>query len=611
MKAVQLLIESKLPEDIRDYNRSYDGKGINDLMREIADKYPDRYTELSQEIQNIGRNASYLQGETIGLEDLRPVIDKDTILKQMREELDVARQNARDDAEFHKERMAIWTKYSDMIQEQTMSAALKQQNPIGMAVSSGARGKAPQLKAMLSTPGLYADYRGKVIPSFVENSFSEGIRPVDFLAGTFGTRSSVVSTKVSTARGGDLAKQLSQITAREVVTKKDCGTGNGIDMEVDSPDLKGRVLAREVAGMPAGTILDREALGQLRKSHSGKVIARSPLTCESGEGICSHCVGVWGGNKLPSIGEHVGMTAANSIGEPLAQNALSAKHTAGMAQGKKTFTGFDYLNQLVQSPEKFPDRAVVAETSGRVESIEEAEQGGTYITVDGKRHYALPGYEAMVSVGDKVEAGNQLSEGLVDPKDVIRLRGLGSGRRYYATRLSQMLEDGGTPGDARNVEIVARAAVNHLLAEEDTDDFLPDDVVSYNQVLQAHKPPKDTQLLEVGKAPGKFLEQPALHYTLGTRLTGSMAQRLKDAGFDKVRVSDHESVYKPIMSNLRRAAHSGDDWLAKQHTSYLTKNLQESAVRGEDTSLDQNTHFAPRLAVGVGFGKDVGTTGKF
>lgn len=613
VKAVNLLIESQLPEDIRDVNRKYDSRGISALMAEVAEKYPDDYERISKMVQDVGRRTSLLQGETIGVEDLHPVFDKDKLIGKMKSEIETARRRIDNPERFEEERLRIWNKYGDQIKNRTMSEAVKKNNPLGLSVMSGARGKPPQLQAMLSTPGLYTDYKDRVIPSFVEKSFSEGIRPIDFLAGTFGTRKSVISTKRNTAMGGDYSKMLSQITAREVITEDDCGTRNGIDLDVNDDSLKGRVLARPAGDLPAGTVLDRQALAQLRKSNPGKVLARSPLTCDVGEGLCKSCVGAMSGGKLPSIGDHVGITASNSVGAPIAQAALNQKHQSGMSAGaKKEFSGFDYISQFSQAPENFPEGAVLAEQEGKVTGIRDAEQGGKYVTVGNDEHYISPDFKVLVSEGDRLEPGDQISDGLINPRDILRLRGLGSARRYYAERLNKLLEDSGAGGDMRNTEIIARAAMNHIRVDDpDSDDYLPDDVVTYNKFRVNYMPPEDAKDVDISNAEGKFLQKPTLHYSIGTRLTPKMIKRIRGAGYSSVPVSDKPALFEPVMSNLRRAGHISDDWLAKQHTSYLAQNLVGSAVRGEDTDVEENVHFVPRLSIGKDFGKNVERTGKF
>lgn len=613
MKAIQLLLNSQLPPDLRDYNRELDSKSIGSLMADVARKYPDQYERISKTISDIGRKASYYQGESLTLSDNKLVIDRDKLLAEMDNEIEEARRSTPDKDEFENTRIKIWDKYNQKIQSETAREALLRKNNLAYSVISGARGKTPQLKMMLSTPGLYTDAQDNIIPLFVRTSFGEGLRPAEYLAGTYGARKSVLSTKRATAKGGDLAKQMVQSAAKIVISENDCGARNGLDLSLDDKSLRGRVLATDVQDIPAGTILDRQALAQLRKKGVQEVIARSPMTCQSKEGICARCLGLNAEGKFPSKGDSVGITAAQAIGEPITQGALNVKHQGGAAGTSRRFAGFNVINQFVQTPDVFPDKAVLSKLEGQVTSINPAPQGGFYISVNNDAHYVAPGYPVTVKVGEKVEAGDQLSEGLPDPGEIVELRGLGEGRKYYATKLKELLDDSGMEADRRNTEIMARAALDHLQISDvkENDEYLPDDVVSYTSFANSYIPPADTQKVEPTKSVGNFLQSPALHYTIGTKITPKIAQHLSKAGFNNVFVSKESPTFKPHMVRLRTASHHSPDWLASMHTSYLKKQLNEAAIRGEDTDIESNIHFAPRLAVGQGFGENIETTGKF
>ena len=613
MKAIQLLVNSQLPPDLRDYNRELDSKSIGSLMAEVARKYPDQYERISKSISDIGRKASYFQGESLTLQDNRPVIDRDKLLTEMDLEIEQAKKEFKDRKEFENARIKIWDKYNQKIQSETSREALARKNNLAYSVMSGARGKPPQLKMMLSTPGLYTDAADNIIPLFIRKSFAEGLRPAEYLAGTYGARKAVLSTKRATAKGGDLAKQMVQSASRLIVTENDCGAKNGVDLASDDKSLRGRVLARDVAGVPAGTILDKNALATLRKKNVDTIIARSPMTCQSKEGVCAKCMGLNAEGKFPTKGESVGITAAQAIGEPITQGALNVKHQGGAAGTSRRFAGFSVINQFVQTPDTFPDKAVLSKKDGQVNSILKAPQGGFYITIDNEPHYVAAGYPVTVKVGDKVEAGDQLSEGLADPGEVVELRGLGEGRKYYSDRLKELLDDSGMEADRRNTEIMARAALDHLQVSDmsDNGEYLPDDVVSYTSFANTYTPPTDTTKTAVNKAVGSYLQAPTLHYTIGTRVTPKIANHLNKAGFSEIFTSKTAPTFKPHMVRLRAATHHGTDWLASMHTSYLKKQLSDAAIRGEESNVESNVHFAPRLAIGQNFGENIETTGKF
>jgi DNA-directed RNA polymerase subunit beta' len=610
LKAVSLLIESQLPPELRREDREYTSRGIGDLLSDVAIKYPDQYNKISKMIADVGRNATYWQGETIGLSDLKPVMDKEAVFSAMAKEIKLLDKR---DPKYDQKRELVWHKYNDLLQKETAVNGRASGNSIASSVLSGARGKDSQLKMMLTTPGLYQDAKGNTIPMFVRNSFSEGLSPAEFLASTYGARNTVTVSKTMTAKGGDYQKQLTHANIVNKVTAKDCGTGNGIDLPVDDSSLRGRFLAKEVDGIPAGTMIDRSVMSKLEKSGVKKVVARSAMTCSQESGVCAHCVGKLYNQKVPSVGDMVGVTASSAIGEPVVQGSLSLKHTGGIASGKRTYAGFDVLNNLVQMPEDFPDKATVSEAHGIVQDIQDAPQGGSIITIDNIEHYTPSGYELMVKKGDKVEAGDQLSDGIVDPSDIVRLRGMGSGRRYFAERLHQALGDSGFANDKRNVEIISRGLINHAILDDDEGmpGRLPGDMMEFNRLQAEYTPPASTKKYEALEAVGKYLQKPVGHYSVGTKLTQKQAQRLVDSGYNEVYADDKQPQFHPDTQRLRTSQKNTTDWMGRMYGSYLKDTLQESATRGYDTNVKSNPHFAPRLAIGLDFGKNIESTGEF
>ena len=612
VKAVSLVLNDALPEDLRDYQRKPDAKNIGRIMHMVAMFHPEKYADVAQKIGDIGRDAAYWQGETIGLDDLEDPIDTKSYLKDMdQKEAKLQKELANDPEGFAKAREALWHRTASRIESDSMAAALKKNNAIGLAVASGARGKPLQLRAMLSTPAVFADSKDRTIPIFARSSYSAGISPAEFLAATYGARKSVIATKRATAKGGFLSKVLGQNANNLIVTEEYCGTNNGIDIDANDPGLKLRFLAQDAAGLKSGDLLDRKAVARLADRHKGKLLVRSALTCESKNGVCAKCIGADPRGHLFPIGYAAGSTAGQAIGEPITQGALNTKHVGGAASSKRNLSGFDVINRFVQVPEEFPDKAPVAEESGKV-TVKPAAQGGNYVYVGDTEHYVPAGFDLKVKSHDEVEKGDALSEGLVRPDDIVRLRGLGSGRRYYAERLGKILDDSGMPPDPRNVELIARAAINHVRIDDPElsgDGVIPDDVVPYSSLSHNITPPDDA--MHVKPAAGMTLYAPALHYTIGTQLTPRMAERLNKAGISKVFAGNSSPGFTPVMGRLQTATHANPDWFASLNTSYLQKQVTERAMRGQDTNIEKNINFAPRLAVGVDFGKDTSKTGMF
>jgi len=610
MKAVDLIMRDIVPEDIDLEGVEYNSKGISYIMSEIASKHPEKYRKLSKEISDLGREASYNQAETITLADMYPTFDKDAVIAKMKQDVKKAESKAKDK---RSARAAVYAKYSDILEKMTMESIKGTEHNLGNSVVSGARGNKGQLKSMITTPGVYTDYKDNIIDLFIENSYGEGLRPAEYLSSTFGARKAVISTKEATADAGDLAKQMVQSVTRLITTEDDCGTTNGIPLDVsDVEELSGRVLQRKYGPVAAGEAVDKSVYKALTKLKKERVLARSPLTCESASGVCVKCSGLNNDGKFPKLGEAVGITAAHALSEPLTQGALNVKHGGGQFSGSKVPTsGFKVVNQIMQSPSTYPNKATLAEVGGRVEKISKAPQGGNNVTIDGQDHYILPGFEINVKRGQTVEPGDRLSEGILDVKDVIALRGLGSGRQHYVNYLKEVFDNSGLYASKKNLEFLAKGALDHVrvTGDDDIGGYLPEDLASYNSLVSSYVPPKSAVLRDTQSAVGKYLHAPALHYSLGTKITPNMANNIADMGINKVIASDDKLNFEPEMVRLRTATLNEKDWLASLHSSYQAHRLSQSANSGAETNVDRNVHFAPRLAIGHGFGEDSEKTG--
>lgn len=295
----------------------------------------------------------------------------------------------------------------------------------------------------------------------------------------------------------------------------------------------------------------------------------------------------------------------------------NSKHTSGAYKGKKDISGLKYIEQFTESPETFADKAAVAEEDGKIQKIEDAPQGGKYIYINDNKIYVLPEMDINVKVGDEVEAGDILSDGLADPEDIVRYKGLGAGRKYWATRFKQLLEDSGGAASLRNTEVVARNILNKI---EITDpdgfgSYLPGDIVSYNKVEEDYEPRENSKDIDLkqdsNNALNKYLEEPVLYHTIGTRVTKSMLKELKELGIDNILVNDEPPGFEPITVRMREAAMKGnDDWLSRMSSSYIKSNLIDAAARGLDTNINENTNPYARMGKAYDFGKNI-EKGKF
>ena len=600
----QILVNDALPEEYRDYTRTLGKDEADAVLGDVARKYPERYKDVSWRFMQLGREHAYLDGTTLRLSDLIPVMDKEPLLKH------VAQQEARIKAdktmtpeEKEQTLSGVYSQVHKHIVDTSYQAALAKNNPFAMQVKSKARGSPLQLTQILTTPGVYQDAQDRTVPLFIRHSYSEGLSPAEYWASTFGARKGVISSKFATRQGGALGKQFSVALADLRVTAEDCGTPHGLPVPADDMDNLGSVLARDAGKYPAGTVINKEILSDLKRGKVDDIVVRSPATCGLSDGICKYCTGLRENGKFPEIGHHIGINAGSALAERVAQQALNVKHTGQKTKGSDEYSGFDVVESLANVPKTFPHVAAVSTVDGRVDKIEEAPQGGTYIYIDGTQHYASAGMDISVKEGDTVEQGDRLSGGIVNPAEVAQFKGVGEGRRYFIERMTKAFRDSKYDVNRRNVEVLGRALVNHveITDMDNAGDNLPGDIVPYTSVAQSYKPRKDASYGPLSKAVGSYLEEPVLHYTIGTRITKNTAKQLKKYGIDSVLSHPVQPGFTSKMVSMVKVPQYADDWMARLGSTYLESRLLNDVQHGQ-TSITHGGHPLPEIARGVDLG---------
>lgn len=287
----------------------------------------------------------------------------------------------------------------------------------------------------------------------------------------------------------------------------------------------------------------------------------------------------------------------------------NTKHSGKMTRGKGQYQGFEMLTSLAKVPKVFPDRATISSVDGTVTKIEKAPQGGTYIFVtdkhgEEKKHYVPSGYDIDVKKGQEVEAGDQMSDGVIDPSELVKYKGIGEARRYWANRFTQAMRDSGMAANRRNAEVLARTVMNtvRLNNEDEAGDGLPGDVTTYTNWSWGFKPRKTSSIVApTVSSIGKYLEQPVLHYTIGTKITPSVIKTLKKFKVDQMMVNDTAPDVTPFMERIEDSNAEKPDWMARLGTTYLKSRLQEDVARGAESHL-HSTEPYPGIAKGVEFG---------
>lgn len=279
------------------------------------------------------------------------------------------------------------------------------------------------------------------------------------------------------------------------------------------------------------------------------------------------------------------------------------------------YVGFDALKNLSTIPKSFDVKASVTPRDGRVTSIDDAPQGGQYVTLDDEasdRIYIPGSLSATVKVGDRLEAGDAVSDGIISPEDVVAYKGVGEGRRYFTDSFARVFRNSKYGVNRRNVEVLSRALVNNVQVEhpDAEGDALPGDIVRYSAWAGGYVPREGAAQTPVDKSVGQYLEAPYLHYTIGTRVTPRVVQALKKHGTTDILVNKTAPGVVPHMvSVVESPAYSGD-WMARLGTSYLKDRLLEDAQTGARSTL-HGTNPIPGIAKGIELGKDISTTGEY
>lgn len=280
----------------------------------------------------------------------------------------------------------------------------------------------------------------------------------------------------------------------------------------------------------------------------------------------------------------------------------SAKHRGGLAEDKQGLGGFELIDKLFNTPKEFREAASYSGRDGRVSKIEPAPQGGNYVFVDDEPHYVGPDKKILVGKDQTVEAGDPLSDGPVNPRAVIQHKGLGEGARQLSYAIRDAIRGSGTNANRRNIELVVRGLVDRVRVTGEFDDYSPDDVVPYNQIASRWTPREGHRVSGLQSVAGRYLEQPVLHYTIGTRITPSVVARLQKHKVDKIVTHPEPPPFQSEMVRASDLLKTDFDPFVRQLGTGLEKGLLDATHRGLESD-EQGTSFVPARARAVDFNR--------
>ncbi len=594
------LLDEAVPKAYRPQG-AYSKKDLRKSMVQLAKDKPQEYAEVITKVKDLGDGFATSMGISVGLDDIEPLYkERDAITKPALQKIKTITD--------HAERRKLISETQDKL----LDYAMKHPGTMGAMARSGARGSALQLMRGVGAPAASADEKDEIQPWLTTRSYAEGLKPSEWWANNREARMSQVKSQVEVIEPGDLSKILVNNTSDQVVTENDCGTSNGLSMSIESASVLDRYTAKSLGKLPRNTLIDPRVVAQCKKDKVHNLIVRSPMTCETHAGVCQKCAGLSSTGGVNRIGENIGIRASQSLGEPLTQLALNAKHGVRLSgSNPMDVGGLEGFRMIMESPASFKNKATLSPVNGSVKSIQAAPQGGFYITVNAEKLYALPGLKPIVKVGDIVHAGDAVSDGVPKPDEVVKYKGLGAGREYMVQKLSQIYKDNGINTDRRHFEVLAKSALNHVRIEhvDDEDDdhgLVRGDVVSYNTFRNVAA--QRAEVTAVDKAVGKHLAEGALYHLVGTQITEPMVQEFKKAGIKQVKTALKAPLMSPVLAAATQNPLLNPDWMVRLGHRYLKKSIMEGAQKGQKSDV-HGAHPLPGLVFSAEFGE--GESGRY
>ena len=385
-----------------------------------------------------------------------------------------------------------WTKTTDEVADALMNN-LDKFNPIFMMADSGARGSKSQIKQLAGMRGLMANPSGKIIELPIRASFREGLDVLEYFISTHGARKGNADTALKTADSGYLTRRLVDVSQDVIVREEDCGTKEGYEVseikegkEVIEPlseRLHGRYSAEDIMDPDTGEIIiakdkyiDLKTAEHIEAVGVKKAKIRSVFTCKSRHGVCAKCYGMnMATAEKINIGESVGIVAAQSIGEPGTQLTMRTFHTGGVA-GSDITQGLPRVEELFEA-RKPKGLAIVSEISGTVRIEDTKKKRSAAVTGESGEEvsYDIPfGSRLKVSNGDVISAGDEITEGSVNPHDILRIKGVKGVKNYLLSEVQKVYRLQGVDINDKHLEVVIRQMTRKVKIEESGDtELLP------------------------------------------------------------------------------------------------------------------------------------------
>jgi len=494
---------------------------LGNIIAEVFKRF--HITETSRmldRMKDLGFKHSTRAGITIGMSDIVVLQDKDTILDAAQEKVDKVLQQFRRGLITEEERydrvISYWSDAKDVIQGKLMDS-LDHLNPIYMMSDSGARGNVSNFTQLAGMRGLMANPAGRIIELPIKSSFREGLTVLEYFISTHGARKGLADTALKTADSGYLTRRLVDVAQDVIVREDECGTDRGLEIGalMEGAEVIER-LDERIVGRHAKKTIRHPETGAVLLAADGlitedisrivieagikKVSIRSAFTCDTKHGVCKKCYGInLATGEEVEVGEAVGIIAAQSIGEPGTQLTMRTFHTGGVA-GDDITQGLPRIQEIFEARNP-KGKAVISEIKGTVTEIDEIREGQHEITIEGDveaRKYLGP-YNARftVQVGDEIERGDTITEGSIDPKELIVVKDVATVSGYLLKEVQKVYRSQGVEIGDKHVEVMVRQMLRKVnIIEAGNTDLLPGSLVDIHQFAEANN-----VMFEQGKIP--------------------------------------------------------------------------------------------------------------
>ncbi|ADH97656.1 DNA-directed RNA polymerase subunit beta' [Salisediminibacterium selenitireducens] len=484
---------------------------LGDIIAEVFKKFKISETSVMlDKMKELGFYYSTKAGITIGVSDIVVLKDKQDILDEADEKVTRVTKQFRRGLITEEERydkvIEIWSNAKDVIQEKLLGTLVKT-NPIFMMSDSGARGNASNFTQLAGMRGLMANPSGRIIELPIKSSFREGLTVLEYFISTHGARKGLADTALKTADSGYLTRRLVDVAQDVIIRTDDCGTDRGLEVKAIKEGtevieslydrLVGRVSFQRIYHPETGELLaDRnqditeDMAKVIEDAGVQNVMIRSVFTCDTKHGACKKCYGrnLATGAEV-EVGEAVGIIAAQSIGEPGTQLTMRTFHTGGVA-------GDDITQGLPRIQEVFEARnpkgqAVISEIEGTVAEIKDQNDKKEIVIqgpVETRNYPTMYGARMKVKEGDTILAGQELTEGSIDPKELLQVSGVQGVQEYLLREVQKVYRMQGVEIGDKHVEVMVRQMMRKVRVIDSGDtDILPGSLVEIHQYSDANR----------------------------------------------------------------------------------------------------------------------------